>query len=347
MKILMPYVDIAGNDITSNVISGGTELFSRLVYKNFDVIVFPVKWETSIDENKKIVNQIKTVIENEKPDVILSNNIKSACFRSLRNLGVPMMHITHTNYGIITSNQMLSEAIECGHSIFGVSQSNVNWLCQKSIRLHEPELKYSGIISPAYCMYDLPVQLSPKNNVVTVGRANSYKAPFSIHARFEKSQFNPVVITSLGVDQDSIEYYEKNKHKTHFLNLNHGEIMSHLQNAVASVITCSKETFGITALESLSVGTPILIRPPKVGTHASAEIAASRDHYQLFTGSDIFEQLDKLLKVDRNEIKEMTQEKHSQKNWVKTLSNAFDKTIENYKKQAKVSYNSSLTDFFN
>jgi hypothetical protein len=41
----------------------------------------------------------------------------------------------------------------------------------------------------------------------------------------------------------------------------------------------------------------------------------------------------------------MTQEKHSKKNWVNNLSNAFDTTVEKYKKTGQ-KVNSSLEEFF-
>lgn len=338
----MPYVDIAGNDITSPVISGGTELFSRLVYKNFDVEVVNVPWTTTNDQNKQLIAHIREVAHDKKCDVIMSNNIKSVCFRSLRDIGIPMFHITHTNYGLLKANYLLNQVYSYGHSIFGVSQSNIGYMQKMSKRIGEECVPFSGTISPAYCMYDLPV-LEANNDVVTIGRSNSYKLPFIISKKI-KEKYNPVVITSLGVDHDSIDYYERNKHLPHFIDLPHETVIEYLRNAAASVVTCTKETFGITALESLSLGVPVVIRTDKSGIHASSEIAADRSHFKTVHDEPMVKCIDELVKVDRNAIKQATQEKHSLHNWKRKIENAADLTIERYKTFGKA--NGSLEDFF-
>jgi glycosyltransferase involved in cell wall biosynthesis len=349
MKVLMPYIDIGGGGISDPKINGGTELFSRLVNNNFDVEVVNIPWTTTRNENPKYVNTIRAIAEDKKCDIILSNNIKSVCLKLIQDIGIPIMHITHTNYGLMKAPELLRNFTNFGHSIYGVSDSNIAYMSRLSKRLHEPEVEYSGTIAPAYCSYDLEVNKTPTNNIVTVGRSNSYKGPFTLIDKIRGGKYNPIVITSRGVDEDSVEYYDKNKQKPHILDLNHNEVMNHLQNASASMITCTKETFGIAALESLSVGTPVLIKCDKSGTHASAEIAADSSHYCLFPATEksdtILTYVDKLVKVDRNEIKQMTQEKHSKKNWVNNLSNAFDTTVEKYKKTGQ-KVNSSLEEFF-
>lgn len=346
MKILMPYVDVAGNDISNKKVSGGTELFSRLIKANFDVVLVDIPWTTDRKQNEHYRNLIKQEYLRNNCDVVLSNNFKSVCFYAIRDLGFPIMHITHTNYGLAKANHIINDVESCGHSIFGVSQYNIDYHQNKSRRLGIPEINYSGFLAPAYCSYDLPIDNNPTNNVVTVGRANTYKAPFSICKKLTGTKYNPTVITGVGVDEDSIEYYEKNKHQPHYTGLDHSDVMQHLRSAVCSVITCTKETFGIAALESLSVGTPVLIRTSETGEHASTEIAASCNHYVTYDVNsktdEMLEKIDQLSKSDRAEIKQMTQEKHSQIKWVRSYSNAFDMTIEKYKKHSKA----GLDQFF-
>lgn len=347
MKILMPYVDISGGDISNKKISGGTELFSRLICDNFDVVVFPIPWTTDNKQNKQYQNSLIKTFYDEKCDLVLSNNFKSVCFYALRDLGIPIMHITHTNYGLANSNQIIAAVESHGHSIFGVSQFNIDYHQNKSKRLSIPELNYSGFLRPAYCSYDLPVETNPTDNVITIGRANTYKAPFIIYKALKESKYKPLVITSLGVDHDSVTYYERHKDKHHLIDLPHDQVIDHLRKSACSIITCTNETFGITALESLSVGTPVLIRTNDKGRHASEEIAATESHYRCFkTDADraeIEQKLDELVKLDRTEIKEMTQEKHSKQKWVSEFSRAFDMTIEKYKKHKS---KSDLNQFF-
>lgn len=102
MKVLIPYVDVGNGSISANTVSGGTELFSRLIAQNFDTTVISIPWETTVADNRKYRIQIRNLIEEHKIDLILSNNIKAICFYALRKLGVPIMHMTHTNYGLFT-----------------------------------------------------------------------------------------------------------------------------------------------------------------------------------------------------------------------------------------------------
>lgn len=350
MNILLLYVDVAGRSIDDPIISGGTELFSRLVRRNFDSIeVFQVPWKSDKNQNKILVSQIRNIVENKRIDLILSSNMKSVCLYSIRNLGVPILHITHTNYGVINSNDILNCMTDIGHSMYGVSQANINWMTKKSVRMKIPHVNYSGIINPSYCMYDLEVNTSPTNNVVTVGRANNYKAPFYLYNKLKTSKYNPLVITAKGVDENSVEYYEKNKDKPHLLDVDHTTVMNYLKDSAATCITCSSETFGIVALESLSVGTPILIRASdgtSYSSHSSEEIGADSSHYRSFySNTDLEPIIDDIIKVDRKEIKEMTQEKHSKEKWVSCLSAAFDRTAEKFKKNNKKDYN-PMSDFF-
>jgi glycosyltransferase involved in cell wall biosynthesis len=333
MKVLMPYVDIGNGSITEKSVSGGTELFSRLIAQNFDIVTIDIPWNTTPADNKKYVIKMRNLIEEHKIDLLLSNNIKAVCCYGIRNIGIPIMHITHTNYGLFTANETLAKMVELGHSVFAVSQYNKIYFDNRAERLEQPKVNFAGIVNPAYCQHDIPVNTNPDKRIITVGRSNSYKHPFVLHKMVKNTGYDAEVITSVGVDNDSVQYYEKNKHLSHKLKLPHEQVIQRITDSAALVITCMNETFGITALEALSVGTPVIIRSDVTGTHASAEIAASQTHRVLIRKSNETKNaMDMLSKVDRNEIKQLTQLKHSKKQWITNYQNAFDKTIEVYKK---------------
>jgi glycosyltransferase involved in cell wall biosynthesis len=333
----MPYVDIGNNTISANVVSGGTELFSRLVARNFDTTVVTIPWQTTVHDNKQYIQQIRELIEEHNIDLILSNNIKAVCLYALRSIGTPILHITHTNYGLFTANETLASMVDRGHSMFAVSRYNKAYFDDRSDRLNQPKVNFAGILPPAYCQYDLPVNTQPNKRIITVGRSNSYKHPFTVHSMVKKTGYAAKVITSVGADRDSIEYYERNKHLPHELKLPHEEVMQMVTDSAASVITCTKETFGITALESLSVGTPIIIRADVTGNHASAEIATDDSQFVMIRkNTETRSALDKLERVDRVAIKQMTQDRYNQRQWVKTFENAFDKTIDVYTKHTQM-----------
>jgi glycosyltransferase involved in cell wall biosynthesis len=332
MKILMPYVDIGNESITSNVVSGGTELFSRLITENFETIVINIPWNTTRQDNKRYFDIIRNAVEEHKIDLILSNNIKAICFYALRNINTPILHITHTNYGLFTANETLAKMIGKGHSVYAVSDYNKNYFDERSVRLKQPMVQFSGIITPTYCQHDIPVNTTPQKKIITVGRSNSYKHPFVVHNMVKDTNYTAEVITSVGIDHDSIDYYEKNRHLPHLLKLPHNEVIQHIADSTALVMTCTKETFGITALEALSVGTPLIIRADVTGTHASAEIASDESHRVLIRkNSETKSAIDKLTSVDRFSIKQMTQEKYNKTKWIQNCQTAFDRTVETYK----------------
>ena len=98
--------------------------------------------------------------------------------------------------------------------------------------------------------------------------------------------------------------------------------------------TCNHETWGITALEALSCGVPLILNGYKDETHASEIIPASKSHYKVIPTNDK-EELIKAIKsfknIDRKEIQEMTFEKHSKENWKKSFENAIDQTVGGFK----------------
>jgi glycosyltransferase involved in cell wall biosynthesis len=332
MKILVPYIDIGNSSITSNVVSGGTELFSRLIDENFETVVVNIPWDTTRQDNKKYLTIIRNAIEEHGVDLILSNNIKAICFYALRKLNTPILHLTHTNYGLFTANETLATMVDRGHSVYAVSGYNKDYFDKRAVRMNQPVVKFSGILTPAYCRHDLPVNTNPQKKLITVGRSNSYKHPFILHNMARKTGYTAEVVTTVGVDADSIDYYERNKHLPHLLRLPHSEVIQHISDSTALVMTCLNETFGITALEALSVGTPLIIRADVDGTHASAEIAVDESHRVLIRkNSETKHAIDQLERVDRVAIKQMTHERYNRTAWVNQFTNAFDRTIEQYK----------------
>jgi glycosyltransferase involved in cell wall biosynthesis len=345
MKILMPYVDSGGRSITDTKVSGGTELFSRKIVENFDVIPVEIPWKTDNAENKFYKQKIIETAEEHGVDVILSNNIKSLACYAIRDIGIPIMHITHTNYNILTCNEILCTMAANGHSIYSVSESNRNYFQKRATRLKEPAPNILGTIQPSYADTSLPLNTSIDKSVITVGRSTPYKGPFIVYKMCEGTEYKPVVVTSVGAEPESVEYYERNKGKPHHIGLPHGEVMDLVSRSTVSVITCPIETFGIFALESLSLGVPLVIRTDKTGTHASTEIATSPEHYRTIRElSESGKLFDQLAKVDRKEISESTREKHSKENWKQSIAVALQQTIDRYT-EAKKNI-STLDEFF-
>ena len=76
MKILLPFQDPYNRPLEHPICSGGTEMFCKSIYDNFDTVVHQVPYESidySMKEKKKISQDIINHAENIGADVIISN----------------------------------------------------------------------------------------------------------------------------------------------------------------------------------------------------------------------------------------------------------------------------------
>ena len=106
--------------------------------------------------------------------------------------------------------------------------------------------------------------------------------------------------------------------------------------------TWNAETWGITAMEALSCGLPVILNCDNDGDHASEIIPADERHYVKIPNNDKDALVNavKSFDVDRKEVQEMTWEKHSLDGWKKQFSDAVSITIDKFKRP-------NLLDFLN
>ena len=146
-----------------------------------------------------------------------------------------------------------------------------------------------------------------------------------------------LIISGKYQSENDKKYYEKNKELDNVKwDIEYNKVIDHLSKFRTYFSTCNHETWGITALEALSCGVPLILNGYKDGTHASQMIAADKNHYKVIPTDDK-EELIKAIKsfdnVDRKEIQEMTLEKHSEEKWKSAFANAVDKTIDIFNKK--------------
>ena len=117
-------------------------------------------------------------------------------------------------------------------------------------------------------------------------------------------------------------------------------------------MTWADETWGITGLEALSRGVPLILntkfemdgRPSKkIGykepSHASNLLATDKSHFINIDHNStkgLIDAIEKLWNVDRQEIQNKTWKKYTQKRWKKIMDNAIDKTIETFKSRSTI-----------
>ena len=188
---------------------------------------------------------------------------------------------------------------------------------------------------------------------MTIGRCSpKYKMPYRLKSLLKDTDFKTLLVTNIkNIDSESedgkLKYYEKNKHWDNCLfDIPHYEVMKNLSNTKTYFMTWENETFGITGLEALSRGVPLILnsrmtedrQPPKrqnykFPLHASNIIPVNDGHcvnIMLNSKEELIDAINKLKDIDRQEVQDMTWEKYTQSRWKNMMNNAIDKTIENF-----------------
>ena len=117
------------------------------------------------------------------------------------------------------------------------------------------------------------------------------------------------------------------------LMVSHNDVIDNLSKCGSYFSTWDNETYGITALEALSCGVPIILNSYKDGTHASEIIPADKRHYKIIPKNNkdaLIDAINSFKHIDKKDIKEMTWEKHNEKIWISNFENAIDKTIDTF-----------------
>lgn len=345
MKILLPFTDPYNRAITHEVCSGGTEMFCKNINDNFDTIVHQVPYESinyPIIEKKKISRQIINHAEDINADVIISNFAQTIYSgKEIITSHIPIMMIDHIIYPMSSCITRWNKAIENGHSVFFVSEWQQKKYKLMAERTNQSVVKHSGYIRPGYVKIKQEIPSEQIYDCSTIGRCDSKKAPFKLKQLTKETELKTLVITSTTQLEKDKPYYERNKHWDNvLLNKPYNEVIENVSKSKSFFSTWNSETYGLTSLEALSCGVPVILNADKSNDHASTIIPASNEHYKVIP-HDNKEELIKAIKsfenVDRKEIQEMTLEKHDRDAWKKHFENNIDITIENFKKIDKPS----------
>ena len=104
------------------------------------------------------------------------------------------------------------------------------------------------------------------------------------------------------------------------------------------VSTCPVESWGITALEALTRGLPLVLVTDSSGTHGSQAIAQDPSDYIMVPTNvkpedleDAINSLKNLTFEQRLDISNRTKAKHSKENWIRRLNNMFADSLSRWK----------------
>jgi hypothetical protein len=354
MKILLPYVSLRGNTLDNGVVLGGIERFQQLLYQNIPgIIPVPIPKDERLAKDASAI--IQRWIEEHQPDVIFTNAANTSLSNGLLKYGIKMVHIHHEP---LERTMMLQGTCEGllkmmagGVDVYFVSENQYKFYDENCNRLLKQSIgNIKGLINPAFADENAAPNEEVLYHLSTIGRNIGSKDPFWIHKRLHKSGLSSLVLTSKPQKYKSDEhndYVEKNANwqppqHTRY-GLTHSENMKYVAQSGSFASTWPLESWGITALESLSHGVPTILLTDSSDTHASEAIAADPSHVFKMRKSEkeaavikAVNEFNELTYADRVAISNATKAKHSKEAWIQSINAMFSnvQTGAGYKPQA-------------
>jgi glycosyltransferase involved in cell wall biosynthesis len=355
MKILIPFFMTDEHDLDSPYVSGGIERFIQLIYQNFPGEVIPFYYNEEDRKKRLTTLKLSQAIIQHNPDVLMVNFDSPTLITNIQDtFNIPIVWVSHTAAGGISKIghvEMMKNFLEKGGTLAMVSPWQYAGMDKLSRRINGIPLDLNGgFINSAFCSGDEPVYEDLEYDITTIARMNRIKNPYLNHKLSHPNGYHSLVLTTTSnlVASENIHYYKINSHWKYpqetIENLPHKEVMEKLSRSRVYFSTCPAETWGITVLEALSRGLPVVVATDTTDTHASECIPASPNHIVKVRSNirpaPFKEVVDKLLKLSYNErieISELTKQKHSKSNWIKSLQNLFEQSIDRNKKLKKKS----------
>ena len=358
MKILIPFH--SDTDIESAVISGGIEKFASLLYDTYDEV--EVVQVTKADRTARLAKKItENHILNSAPDMILINEFGH--YNHIKQFGIRTIMVCHEpvdrSIRLLGYGKIIKEMIENGDHLYFVSRRQFLHYQEQIKRIDDIDLAESdiaGYVTTSYCG-NMPYTEDKRFDSITVGRNSPDKDPFHLHRIMKDSQYDSMVVTNNPVyhGADHNRYVEKNRDWTTPQMTLFGEphhiVMRMISESRVYFSTCPIESWGITAMEALGCGVPLILATDKTGMHSSEGIAPAPFHYikvpKSATRQEFIEAYERLREMPdslRKEIADRTREKHSFENWKTQFDKAFE--IRSTATARKTNTN-SLENFFN
>ena len=339
MKILVPFMNPTNTLPGQKPLEGGIEKFIIQIQETFD--------DVKICQLPFVVGKIPPrqysdiVIRNAREynaDLIISNYPKGWCVGPyIQKCGIPIMFVMHTRpefpFMVRSCHRWFKGIKENNHSLYFVSNFQKYMWDNYRTKKYRQLFDVDGYINSSYCIGKKPNLNDINWDCGTIGRCSKTKGIFKVHSLLQDTNFKTVVLTNQPWGYDK-KYYEQNKDlENTIIDLSHKKVMEELSTFATFFSTWEEETWGITSLEALSHGVPIILNS-KNNIHASETIPKDERHFRkiiLDDKDELIQAITDLKKVDRKEIQDMTWEKHLHEKWKTHFENCIDKTIETFK----------------
>ena len=350
MKILLPYKKLNNVSIYSDDVTGGIEIFTKRILENLGHDIIVVEYTSEEAKRRLVVPRILEAVEKFSPDIIVANFATKTYTSNIADaIGIPIMWIFHSLGDTVQSITFAKEFESFrskGHSIYMVSEYQLDtWRGMAKRNNISDCLAVDGFIDSAFNVFDDSYSKEKVFDVCTISRPTKGKDGYLMNRKYSKLKTDApktILVTSKPTKNQDSEYVEFSLNCGKFIdvreNISRSETIDILKKSKVYVSTSFRETWGITTLEALSYGIPVLACVDSKGNGPIHGIPASDDHYDTFRKTDnidsILEKIEKLTNISdekRSEIMESNREKHSKHTWCKKFNICLEKTIEKFK----------------
>ena len=343
MKVLIPYsthFKLTETNTTGRVVTGGIEKFCYDIFDNYDEAI-PLCITDEIKENRKTKQTIQNAITKHKPDMILLNN--QWWGRMMLSFNIPLILVVHEplvrDIRFVEFGKILKELNDNGTHIYFVSPNQHEYHVKLAKRINDTDFgPIKGYINSSYLPENMPFVEEHIWDAITVGSQDPMKSPFTVKKKLEKSKLVSAVMTNDAVYKSPTinKYIEDNRHWDYVIRgAAHDKVLENVASSRVFVSTCTHESWGITAMEALGCGVPVLLCTDKSGKHSSTAIAADPLHMMKVERSmpdNVFEEhieaLYKITKRHRKDIQEQSIQKHHLNNWRKSIDDMVNKRFD-------------------
>lgn len=338
----MPYLVQNGLSIHSDRVFGGIERFKKLVYDNVPNVI-PVEITKKQRKNRTGWGIFRFELLENDPDIIFINDMSKVYGSDLIEYGLPTVWLCHEplerTIMMVEMVKRFNDFTNRGGHLYFVSQNQHEFYDANCKRITGSPIKgVKGYINSACVIGSEKIYNGDREfDAVTIGRTLSSKDPFWVHRKLYQTNLTSAVITGDTITskkEKEKKYFEKNQkwqNPQHtFRGLSHKDTLLTMSKGGVYVSTCTFESWGITALEALSYGLPLILVTDTSGKHSSMTIAASSEHYRNVPKNIESEKLKTIIKemneislTDRQNIAKITQEKHNLNKFKDTLNKVF------------------------
>tara|TARA_R110002020_G_scaffold452142_2_gene666493 strand:- start:8 stop:1087 length:1080 start_codon:yes stop_codon:yes gene_type:complete len=332
----MPYISRSGHNIHSKSVGGGIEKFVSNIYQSIPNTI-PVEITAQDRQERKTKHIFFNAIYENKPDLIIINDIDTYFQAPQIKKGIPTIMVMHeplaNDVRYLSWWKGIQNFIDSGGHLYFVSEIQRNHHVKNIKRITGKKLSgVQGTINSSYVSGDEVVSKKIMYDTATIGRTDVIKNPFLLHKKLADTNLSSCVLTNDNNFQNNPnqkKYWDDNVHwkpPQHTLRgLNHADTLLSMSAASCYVSTCAVESWGITALEALAHGLPIILFSDKSKQHASSDIPADSNHMRIvektISPHELASCIDELTQQypsyeSRMEISEATKEKHSKDKWI-------------------------------